>query len=168
MLDKFNIRRPKLNAGFTLVEVLIAVFIFGLAFTATSYILTTNLRSATSIRNNFVASGLAQDGIEVVRNIRDRDWFLGNSYGASFPDGIYRIQWNSQSLIAFGSNPKLRKDSVSGLFSYDSGSDTIFTRTVNISTIRANVEKRVIVTINWNDRGATKSLSAEEHLYNWR
>ena len=169
-MPKSEDHSPKSNsAGFTLVEVLVAILIFGASFAATSYVLTLNLRSAAAIRNNFIASGLVQEGIEVVRNIRDRDWFLDNPFGTSIPDGTYRVQWNSNSLIALGVNPRLKKDSNSGIFSYDSGSDTIFKRTVNISTPQAGVEKRIIVTVSWTERGGfEKSLSAEEHLFNWK
>lgn len=156
------------NSGFTLVEVLVTIFIFGLALTATSFVLSANLRSASAIRNNFLASGLVQEGIEITRNLRDKEWFLTNSFGASIPDGSYRVQWNSQSLIIFGSNPNLKKDISTGIFSYDSGNDTIFTRTVVISTVVPGVEKKIVVTVNWNDRIINKSVSAEEHLFNWR
>ena len=140
-----------------------------MAFTATSFILTTNLRSASAIRDNFIASGLAQEGMEAVRNIRDRDWFLGNAFGASIPDGAYRVQWNSQSLIVLAPDSYLKKDGISGIFSYDTGNDVIFKRTVNISTITANVEKKIVITVSWTDRGGTpKLLSAEEHLFNWK
>lgn len=151
------------------MEIFIAIFLFGLAFTATTFILTMNSRSAAAIKNNFIASGLAQEGMEVVRNIRDQDWFLGNSFGASIPDGTYRIQWDSQVLLALGGNPYLKRDPITGIFGYDAGSDTIFKRTMDISTITASVEKKVVVTISWTERGgASKSLSAEEHLFNWK
>lgn len=159
----------KTNSGFTLIEILITIFIFSIAFTATSFILTANLRGASAIRNNFIASGLAQEGMEVARNIRDRDWFLGNSFGASIPDGTYRVQWNSQALIALSANPNLKKDSANGVISYDTGNDMIFKRTVDISTVVAGIEKKIVVTISWTERGgAPKSLSAEKHLYNWK
>lgn len=177
----------KPDSGFTLVEILITIFLFGLAFTATSFVLTMNNRSAAAIRNNFIASGLAQEGMEVVRNIRDRDWFLGNPFGTSLPDSLsgsaFRVQWNSiqcnssglpvgclpQPLLVLGSNPNLKKNSDTGIFSYDTGADTIFRRTVEISTVTANVEKKIVVTVSWTERGGfIKSLSAEDHLFNWR
>ncbi|MBI2063345.1 MAG: type II secretion system protein [Candidatus Yanofskybacteria bacterium] len=157
------------QSGFTLVEILIAVFIFGLAFTAITFILTTNSRSATSIKNNFIASGLAQEGIEVVRNIRDRDWFLGNSFGTSIPDGTYRVQWDSQALLTLDSNPNLKSDPATGLFSYDSGGDTLFKRTIDVVTEVTGVEKSIVVDVTWTERGsAPKSVSAEDHLFNWK
>lgn len=151
------------------MEILVTIFLFGLAFTATTFILTTNIRSATALQNNFIASGLAQEGVEVIRNIRDRDWFLGVAFGASVPDGSWRVQWDSQALIVLGSNPNLKRDTGSGIFSYDAGSDTIFKRTIEIDTPVANVEKKIVVNVTWVERGgASKSISAEEHLFNWK
>lgn len=161
--------RPLTNAGFTLIEILVTIFIFSIAFTATSFLLSSNLRAATAVKNDFIASGLTQEGMEVVRNIRDRDWFLGNSFGSSIPDGNYRVQWNSSVLIVLGGNPNLKRDSGNGIVSYDSGNDIIFRRTVDISTVVPGTEKKVVVTVSWTERsGSTKSLSAEEHLFNWK
>lgn len=171
---KNRLKRSLSLTGFTLIEILVAIFIFGLAFTATTSVLIMNNRSAAIIRNNFIASGLAQEGIEVARNIRDRDWFLdnplgANPFGTSIPDGIYRAQWDSSALIALGGNPNLKRDAGTGIFSYDLGNDTIFKRTIEISTPVANVEKKIVVNVTWIERGgASKLLSAEEHLFNWR
>jgi len=167
MFPKLKTKKLKPD-GFTLVEILISLLIFGLVITPIMYILTTNLSSATSVRNSYVASGLAQEGMEVVRNMRDTGWFAGASFGDSIPDGTFRVQWNSTALIPLGLNPNLLEDSSNGLYSYDVGSRTIFNRTVDISTVVSNVEKRVVVTISWIERGLPKSINAEEHLFNWR
>lgn len=152
-----------------------------MALTATFYIIIVNIQSANAIRNNIVASGLLQEGLEVARNIRDRDWHLGNVFGVSLPDGLYRVQWNSiqcegvgiplgcfsPPLIAVGANPALKKDPATGLYSYDVGADTIFKRTVQITTVSA-VEKRVVVSVSWERGSVTQSVGAETHLYNWK
>lgn len=158
----------KNGAGFTLVEVLIATLVLGIVISATSSILTANLISAVAIKNNYIASGLTQEGVEVVRNIRDTGWFSGASFNNSIPDGTYRAQWNSASFIPFGLNPALLKDNSTGIYSYDSGGATIFSRTMNIITVTSNVEKKITVTVSWNERGMAKSISAEDHLFNWR
>lgn len=168
---KFNSKTgsSRFQSGFTLVELLVAIFLFSLAFTATTFVLTLNLGSATSIKNSFVASGLAQEGIEVARNLRDNDWFSGSPFGTSIPNGTYIAQWNSQALAPVGSNPNIKFDGASGLFSYGSGTDTIFNRSLTIDTVTPGVEKRVVVIVSWQERsGSTKTVSAEEHLFNWK
>lgn len=172
----------KSDPGFTLVEVLVAVFILGVALTATSYIIIVNIQNANAIRNNIIASGLLQEGIEAARNIRDRGWHLdpANPNLNSLPDGTYRVQWDSiqcdgvgqpagcssNPFIALGSNPVLKRDPASGLYGYDTGNDTIFRRTITITTVSA-IDKRVEVTVSWQRGSLTQSVSAEAHLYNW-
>ncbi len=155
------------NAGFTLVEALVSLLIFSVALTAIFSLLTNNLKDASLVEHNFVASGLVQEGMEVVRNIRDSDWYTGNPFGTAIPDGSYRVQWNSQALLLLSPDPYLKKDSGNGLVSYDAGNDMIFKRTVTISAV-SGVEKRVVVSVTWSERGVSKSVSAEDHLFNWK
>lgn len=164
----------KHNSGFTILEVLIALFIISVAFSAAVHLLVTNSNSANIIKNAYIASGLAQEGVEVVRNLRDGDWFagrpfgaLGNPGGTAMADGAYRIQWNSQSLLS-GLDPYLKKESSSGIYSYDTGTDTLFKRQIQLSTANPGIEKKIVVTVSWFERGASRSLNAEEHLYNWK
>jgi prepilin-type N-terminal cleavage/methylation domain-containing protein len=174
MIKTLNHKRParpsfplKKSAGFTLIETLVSILIFSVALTAIFSLLSNNLKEASLVKNNFIASGLAQEGIETVRNIRDNDWYLGNPFGTTIPDGTYRVQWNSQALLSLAPEPYLKKDSGSGLLSYDAVNDTLFKRTVTINTI-SGVEKRVVVSVTWSERGISKSVSAEDHLYDWR
>ena len=128
--------------------------------------ISSNVNSSFFLRDSLIASNLAQEGIEIARNIRDRDWFLGNSFGTSLPSGSWRVQWNSNSLLSLSGNPYLKKDPVTKVFSYDSGTDNVFKRTVNISIVSAN-EIRVISTVNWNFKADPKTINAETHLFNW-
>ena len=91
----------KKSGGFTLVETLVSILIFGVTLTAIFYLLTNNLKDASLIKDNFIASGLVQEGVEVVRNIRDSDWYTGNPFGTAIPDGSYRVQWDSRALLPF-------------------------------------------------------------------
>lgn len=156
----------KNSAGFTLIEALVSLLIFSIALTAIFFLLTNNLKDATLVEHNFIASGLVQEGMEVVRNIRDSDWYTGNPFGTAIPDGSYRVQWNSQALLPFA-DLFLKKDSGNGFVSYDFGSDTIFKRIITISTV-SSVEKKVVVSVTWDERGRPRSVSAEDHLFNWK
>lgn len=169
-----NTRFLKKNnqAGLTLVEVLVTIFLFGISLTAISYIINYNVITADDLLNDSIASGLLQEGVEVARNLRDADWFNNRPFGAfgaasAVADGTYLIQWDSQSLTAF-SDTFLKKDPTSGLYGYTGGNTTIFKRTVQVSTVVPAVEKVVTVSVTWHSRSGTKSVNAEEHLFNWR
>lgn len=157
---------PASSEGFTLVEVLVSVFILSVALGAITFILTVNNNIGNLVRDNYIANNLVQEGMEVTRNIRDRDWFLGNAFGASLPNGTWQVQWDSTALSA-NSGSFLKIDG-SGFYNYTSGTDTPFKRTVTISSGQSADEKAVVVTITWQERGVNKMLSAEDHLFNWK
>ncbi|TSC74029.1 MAG: hypothetical protein G01um101444_389 [Parcubacteria group bacterium Gr01-1014_44] len=158
--------KPKSGqSGFTLIELIISLFIL-IAITQAFIFISANVNSSFMLRDSLIAANLTQEGIEVVRNIRDRDWFLGNGFGASLPNGSWRIQWNSPALLPLSGDPPLKKNLTTGVFSYDSGADTVFRRTIELSAISAT-EIRVITTVNWDVKSIAKTTSAETHLFNW-
>lgn len=155
--------------GFTLVEVIVAIGIISLVSVGVMFGISLNLTSAARIKSNLIASNLAQEGLEIVRSIRDRDWHLGNSFGSSLANGTYIVDWNSQSLLSF-SDTFLKKDA-NGLYNYSSGQDTIFKRKIiieNSSQNPATVEKVAKVEISWQEKSGPKIIQAELRLFNWR
>ncbi len=158
-----------MSRGFTLIEVIVSLLIISSVAVGTAFTITLSLNSAARIRNDLIAANLAQEGIEVVRGIRDRDWHLGNSFGASLPNGIYNVVWNAQSLSAF-SDVFLKKNPL-GLYDYSSGTETIFKRKVIIEDSAENpptTEKVVKVEITWQEKGGVpKLIQVESRLFNW-
>ena len=155
--------------GFTLVEVIVAIGIISMVSVGATYGISLSLTSAFLVKNDLIAANLAQEGLEIVRGIRDRDWHLGNSFGASLPNGNYLIDWNSQSLSGF-SDTFLKIDS-NGVYNYSSGQDTIFKRKVIIEDSAQNpasVEKVAKVEVSWNEKSGLKTIQAELRLFNWR
>ena len=155
-----------IEKGFTLIEALVALVILTIAL-GPALILSSNLSATASVvRNNLVAANLAQEGVEAVRALRDTNWFNGAAFDNGLADGIYRVEWNSDSLISFGSNPPLKADN--GLYNYSTGTDTVFRRTVTIS--KPNNGELVLVSyVNWVERGnINRTVSAESHLFNWK
>ena len=63
--------RSQKNRGFTIVEMLIAVFIFTLSLAALMTIASRGLKVANQAQKQVVAEYLALEGIEAARNVRD-------------------------------------------------------------------------------------------------
>src|SRR3989344_1484533 len=63
------------QSGFTIIESLVSILILTLALVPVISVISSATDISNNIRNNFVAANLAQEGIEVVRAIRDRNWF---------------------------------------------------------------------------------------------
>ncbi len=66
--------------AFTLVEVIVAFSVLVLVIVASTNLLVSVIRSNTENENTLVAYGLAQEGLEAVRNMRDSDWLLGADF----------------------------------------------------------------------------------------
>ena len=158
--------QEKLNKGFTLIEALVALVILTLAL-GPALVLSGNISSTASIiQNNLIAANLSQEGVEVIRALRDANWFNGLSFDAGIADGIYRIEWNSNALISLGSNPPLKINA--GLYNYSSGTDTKFKRTGTITKIKSE-ELRIISDVTWTERGnRTRDVKTESHLFDWK
>jgi len=155
------------SKGFTLVEALVALVVLSVAL-GPALVLTSNIsNTAAAVKNNLIAANLAQEGVEVIRGIRDTNWFLGNAFDNGLTDGTYRVEWDSTSVIGLGSNPPIKE--TNGLYNYSgSGMDTIFKRTIAILKVNAS-ELRVISEVTWTERGErAKSIKAESHLFNWK
>lgn len=172
-----SMKNQRFQQGLTLVETLVSLFILSVAVMGSFALISYNLSTANDVKNSFIASGLAQEGMEVVRNLRDGDWFaakpfgtFGDASGVAVPDGLYRVQWNSRSLIADVTNPPIKKDA-SGYYTYTSGTDTIFHREVEIKRVTPTsgpvAEIIVTVRVTWGGHFGNKQIVAEEHLFDW-
>src|SRR4051812_38691805 len=65
------------NKGFTLVETLVAIFIFVLSTTALVAVTGNSVSDVSIAKNKLVARALSEEGIEMVRNIRDSSALSG-------------------------------------------------------------------------------------------
>lgn len=164
--NNFKNKLTKKQAGFTLVETLVSLVILTVALIPIMNLSEGVARVNSSVQDNLVASGLAQEGVEIVHAIRDTNWFSGRVFDYGLSDGAYRAEWNSTTLLLLGSNPKLNLNN--GLYTYSSGTLTKFSRTITITKINAG-ELKVVSTVTWLGRGGiNKSVSAESHLFNWK
>src|SRR3989338_1179046 len=64
-------KKKNKNKGFTLVETLVAISIFTVSILALLSILTQGISNVSYAKKKIIASYLAQEGIEYIRNMRD-------------------------------------------------------------------------------------------------
>ncbi|MEA3344510.1 MAG: prepilin-type N-terminal cleavage/methylation domain-containing protein [Patescibacteria group bacterium] len=169
-----------MNKGFTLIEVIAAILIIliGLlgVFSATqkivSYIAFSN--------SKLTASYLAQEGLELVRNIRDNNWLSNGVPAPAWDDGLNscsagcEIDYDDGNLVAYGAGTFLKIENGSGLYGYDIGSPTKFKRKITIKAIDNDVPLNgndileITVLVEWSERGEYHSITARGNLYDWR
>jgi len=168
-----------IERGFTLLETLVAIFVIvvGLIGGMSAILKTLTLFSFSSSR--LTAAYLAQEGIEIVRNIRDTNWLEAGTAVNDWDEGLtnclngcivgynhsYGPDLIDPNLPAFA-DQFLNIDGNS-FYSYSPGDPTKFQRKIIIQKTdpdRLDVRVEVI----WSERGKSYNFSAQENLYNWR
>ncbi|HLB51153.1 MAG TPA: hypothetical protein VJL38_03185 [Patescibacteria group bacterium] len=136
--------------GFSIGEVLISSFVIMMGVVVTSNLLATSITSTTDGRNLVIASQLAQEGAELVRNVRDNNVVNGSLSFVGFPsNGSTRecsIDYAS-GLSCSSSTTLLRYDN--GFYEHGSGEDTFFRRRIRISVSGSGEEADVESTVVW-------------------
>ncbi len=78
--------------GFSIGEIMLAAFVLSVAMIAAINLLIVSFSNSAKSRDRVVASMLAQEGIEVVRNIRDNNWAAGrDTFNEGYFPGTNRI-----------------------------------------------------------------------------
>lgn len=163
------------------MEVIVAVGVLLMAVSASAGLVLDSLQSVNRAQNRVIAAYLAQEAIEVTRNIRDTNWIEGVGFsdglnpGAS--DQCVDYDAPGDTLVNPCSNHALYWDRTPGVYTHDSGGNnelTIFERRINVQSIN-NPETpigvddilQVQATVSWlgPDSG---SITVETRLYDWR
>lgn len=160
-------KKKENSAGFTLLEIIVAMGVIISILTSALVLITLSVNSTKTTRLKIIAISLSQEGLEIVRNIRDNNWLAGRrtalNWRQDMDPGDYRVQYNYSGLLAFSTTPLKINN---GFYQYGSGDNTLFYRKITIEHI-GNNQIRVISEITWSERGRNQIISAETRLYNW-
>lgn len=169
-----NFAERNYSTGFTMLEMIIAIFILVTAIIGSYSVFSRIMVSTSIISSKLIASYLAQEGIEITRNIRDTNWLKGLSWdnsltncssGCDCSSGC-EADYKSTALIASAPNHFLNIDA-DGFYGYSKGSTTTkFERKITVMSPTADV-LQVSVSVDWSDRGQFYNFTVDESLYNW-
>ncbi|MCK5475653.1 MAG: prepilin-type N-terminal cleavage/methylation domain-containing protein [Candidatus Pacebacteria bacterium] len=80
-ITRIDFKKRQLESdGFSLIEVIIAIGIITVGIVSIVNLLSFNLKNEIKNKNKVIAIYLAQEGIEVVRQIRDNNFFIGSDW----------------------------------------------------------------------------------------
>lgn len=169
----------KTDTGFTLVETLVAILLLTMSISGPLFMAQQSFISAQIAQDQTVARFLAQEGVEIVRAIRDtnilsnRNWLTDLDI-CKTNDGCYLHHTNDGLEVVGqcpnGGCPALNYNELDSSYSYDSGSNyeiSNYTRTIVITDIAADKDTEVVVEVVWSDRGVERSVETREFLFNW-
>lgn len=135
------------NKAFTLIETLVAISIFTMSILGLMSVLSSGIASTNYAKQKIIASYLAQEGIEYVRNMRDNL--------VLFDPISPQNGWNA-FLSANKSYPI-------------SGSDFPgFGRTISTTAVAGTTDEiKISSTVSWTQGSGVRSVTFSENLYNW-
>lgn len=150
-----------------MVEGLVAGTVILIGLVASLALINSSLRLALIAKDELIAANLAQEGIEIVRAIREENWIAGEPALVNnrlFP-GDARVHYLQASLLPYVDTPLLF-DASTGFYQYQSGGETPFRRRIRITQV-SPTEIRVVAEVRWATRGLDYSVEVEDHLYDW-
>ncbi len=186
------IKNPKQNnRGFTIMETLIAISLLLLAITGPMVFAQNALRAAFNSRDQVTAFYLAQDAIELVKNVRDnnilseQDWLYGftdcsESSGGCTVDtsdalGIFLSCSSRTGAGCLGENTDASADvhlkiDTDGIIGHEGSEDSIFSRVVYIDRASDwSDEAKITVKVRWksHENIGARDITVVEYIYNW-
>jgi prepilin-type N-terminal cleavage/methylation domain-containing protein len=186
----FKSKKIKENSGFTIIEVMIATVIITIGLIGALTLSLASMKFGKISINRVIAANLAQEGIEVIRAMRDDIWLSGddnpwdnspfNIAGGS-EDGI--VFWNTLSdswewdstNSGYWSGARFYLDTQERYIQYGSlpfsGTPTNFWRNIIIyddPDADGNPRRRIIVKVKWQEADKFSETQIENWLYNWK
>ncbi len=154
------------NKAFTLIEATVAIFLLTVG-TVGAFSLAQKTIAFTSVSSSqLVAAYLAQEGIEIIRNIRDTNYLEGIPWddGLAAASG-YRLDYQSTSFPDLSCSDYLKQEGSFYVCSSDSSAK--FQRKI---TITKPIAGRMVVSVevSWQERGRAHQVVSQTELYDWR
>ena len=180
----FNIKSPISNSGFGLIEVTVSIYIITMGLFGLMSLVSQSLKIQNINKNTIIAAQLAQEGIELVRNIRDNNWrneyvdwhssiFTGTGVNKDYIID-YRGRSSIDSQVDGITDSKTRLNihnggTYEGFYTHSTTdtAETSFSRIIEVEK-----ENDTILTIKcivfWEERNNPHKYTVETKLYNWK
>ena len=154
--------------AFTLIEMVVAVFIIIIAVVGIIEMTSKYVQRIKFEKESYVAALLGQEGVEIVKNIRDTNWVAGNAWDTGLTSCGSGCQADYTTSLSAYDGSYLYIENTTKLYKYIASPvagdiKTIYNRKVTIDTGTSNILK-VIVDVYW--RGNTTTV--KEDMYNWK
>lgn len=146
--------RKSLEAGQSLVEAMIALGVAMIVIVALVNLSLVSLRSSTIAQNQLTAKNLANQGLEIVRSLRDSGW--GNLPEPPSTEPYY-LNSEKTALVTTPAEEIAKEATLK-----------FFTREIYITNIGDNQKKQITCVVKWTDSAGAQQVAVSTYLTNWR
>lgn len=165
----FKFLNNKIKNGFSLLEIIVAIFVISMGMIGVSSLLIQNIQTQYINKNTLIASQLAQEGLELVRNIRDNNWLAGDDWNNGIGEGNYIVDYTGYINSVVGiDDAKLKFREFEGFYWHNIGTpDSIFSRMITITQPELGFIN-VLCLVQWKIKNNTYTYEVNTVLYNWK
>ena len=169
-------KSQKYSKGISIIELLVAIVIIGVAVSALISFATFSLRTASLLKQTTQASFFVQEGLEALKNYRDNTGWNDDDPLNNY-DGLGVVPTGASLRFELSGDTPARWQLLSGTETLG-----IFTRDIVLEPVERDTQdnivvsggtldlgtKKVTVTVFWEERGGTRELEVITYLTNWR
>ena len=165
-------KRHCLKSGFSLVEIITILFIISLGLVGIMSLIIQNIQSQSYNKSNLIAYQLAQEGVELIRKVRDSNWREGVAYDDKLSPGAYLMDYEDtapQLYISVDPEELILRQSAGNMYIHDTAiaTRTPFSRLITLQAIDDH-SFRVDSKISWVEHERNYVYDLEAILYDWR
>ena len=177
----------KSGGGFTLIEVLVAALLVTLGAGGAFALIQRVVAFTSNVPLQLEASYLAQEGVEIVRNIRDTNFLkIHKGLVAEWTDGLINpngddtgddtnecatgcgVGYQQPRLWASQADQFLNIRTDNGFYGYAVGTPSPYKRKIIVTQPESDKDKlTVLVEVTWSERNRSHKVEAASELYNW-
>ena len=176
---KISFITKKYTQGFTLLEMLFAVLIFSFALVSLTTIASKGVIATTTAKQQLTAQFLAEEALEVGRNVRDGNYLNGADWltilGQCTETIPCDVDYTTNPLTPVlttcnGGCGQRQLYDIQGVFRPEpnGGTPTTFWRTLVIKPAGTNNEKLMEATVHWKQKTVDRALTLTTHIANWQ
>ncbi len=167
------------KTGFSLIEVVIGIAVITLIITAAAELTRSSIRMGSITSNELIANHLAEEGLEVVRNIRDSNWLRNQRWDKGLEDGDYILEETTEENVPPFKLTRKEESAAGALLASESGNN--YVRTIHIAhkqvvVSQANATQDEVTssvmtidsTVNYPSRPERKSMTLSTTLTDWK
>ncbi len=171
-----KIEFKKNKKAFSLIEIVIVLFVISMGLIGILSLIVQNIQSQDYNKNNLIATQLSQEGVELVRRLRDNNFKQGNDFNFGLANASgevfnYCLDYNDIELTLSSEACLLRLDDNNFYAHETTGPSSGFYRLIKIELadeeLAEKVVLKVISEVFWQSRGGTSSYATETWLYDW-
>jgi len=171
-MNKKTINNKNRKNGFTMIEMIAALFVVSVGIMGVFSLVSQTISYVSIISSRLTAIYLSQEGMEIIRNIRDSNFLKINKGeeinwddSLSFDDEYYNFDYRSQTIPDITNCSGNSHLEISGGF-YKCSSSGQFERKAQITKI-GDDKINVVIEVSWQERGRSHQVVVRESLYQW-